>query len=683
MNKFKLKSAYEPAGDQPEAIRQLVGNIETGRKEQVLLGVTGSGKTFTVANVIEKVQKPTLVIAHNKTLAAQLASEFRQFFPKNAVEYFVSYYDYYQPEAYLPNKDVYIEKDLEINEEIDKLRHAATAALLSRKDVIVVASVSCIYGLGSPEFYKEKVIEISLGKNMKRSLLISELVKLQYARSDILSRGKFRVKGEIFEIMRPDRDVVTRVEFAGDIVERLVEYEQLSGKILNAKLKQVFVYPAKHFIAPEPVILESLEKIREELKERVAFFEKAGKLIEAERIRRRTNYDLELIEEIGYCSGIENYSLYLSGRQPGEAPYTLMDYFPKDFLCVIDESHVTVPQIGAMFGGDFSRKKNLVDFGFRLPSAFDNRPLKFSEFEKKVAQTIFVSATPGKYELLKFQKSNLKSQNNKGEAEKEKIQKGKFYAGIVEQIVRPTGLVDPEIEIKPCQNQVRDVIEMARQVILRKERVLVTTLTKKMAEDLAGFLKEESEIKSEYLHSGVDTLDRIKILEDLRRGRIDVLVGVNLLREGLDLPEVSLVAILDADKEGFLRSETSLIQTIGRAARNVRGRVILYADTITGSMERAIGETDRRREKQMAYNKKHGITPQTIQKKIKSIVDFELKPSEGVVDPIIKFESPEEIKKFISLREIEMKQAAKQLEFEKAALIRDEISRLKKMVLRN
>jgi len=657
MNKFKIRSKYEPSGDQPQAIKALAENIKAGNKSQTLLGVTGSGKTFTVANVIEKVQKPTLVIAHNKTLAAQLASELRQFFPNNAVEYFVSYYDYYQPEAYLPTTDVYIEKDLEINEEIDRLRHAATTALLSRQDVIVVASVSCIYGLGSPEFYQDQMISLKIGDSYLRSQLIGDLVKLQYARSDVLMRGKFRSKGETFEVMRPDREVVMRLEFSKGILQKMYEYEYLSGEIIAEDLEEMLIFPAKHFVAPEPVLQQSIKAIRQEMKNRVAWFEKQGKIVEAERLRRRTTYDLELIEEIGYCSGIENYSLYLSGRKPGEPPYTLMDYFPDDFLVVVDESHVTLPQLRAMHGGDYSRKKNLVDFGFRLPSAFDNRPLTFKEFEQKTHQVVFMSATPSEYELKRSQ------------------------GLVVEQIVRPTGLIDPRIEIRPCQAQVKDVIREIKKVSAQKERVLITTLTKKMAEDLAAYLVETDGIKSEYLHSDVDTLDRIKILEDLRKGEFDVLVGVNLLREGLDLPEVSLVAILDADKEGFLRSETSLVQTIGRAARNVKGRVILYADNITGSMKRAIDETDRRRKKQLAYNKKHGITPQTIKKKIKSIVDFELKPT-AVEDPIVKLESPQQIKKYISIREQEMKRAAKQLEFEKAALIRDEIIRLKKAALR-
>ena len=657
MNKFKIKSSYKPSGDQPKVIKRLVANIENGSKDQTLLGVTGSGKTFTVANVIEKVQKPTLVIAHNKTLAAQLASEFRQFFPNNAVEYFVSYYDYYQPEAYLPTTDVYIEKDLEINEEIDRLRHAATTALITRKDVIVVASVSCIYGLGSPEFYQERMISLKKGDSYPRTKFIRDLVKLQYARSDALMRGKFRTHGETFEVMRPDREVVMRLEFSGNTLRKMYEYEFMSGEIVAEDLNEMIIFPAKHFVAPEPVLQESIKMIKKELKQRLSWFEKRKKIVEAERLRRRTVYDLELIEEIGYCSGIENYSLYLSGRSPGEAPYTLMDYFPEDFLVVVDESHVTLPQLRAMHGGDYSRKKNLIDFGFRLPSAFDNRPLSFAEFEKKASQSIYLSATPSEYELKKS--------------------KGK----IVEQIVRPTGLVDPEIEIRPCLAQVKNVVEEIKKVSAKKERVLITTLTKKMAEDLSEYLKETDGIRSEYLHSEVDTLDRIKILEDLRKGKFDVLVGVNLLREGLDLPEVTLVAILDADKEGFLRSETSLIQTIGRAARNVKGRVILYADNITGSMKKAIDETKRRRKKQIAFNKKHGITPQTIRKKIKSIIDFEIKTS-SIDDPVVKLESPEQIKKYISLRENEMKDAAKKLEFEKAALIRDEIIKLKKMSLK-
>lgn len=658
--KFKLVSDYKPAGDQPLAIKQLADGFSDGKKKQTLVGVTGSGKTFTIANVIEKVQKPTLVIAHNKTLAAQLVSEFRQFFPENAVEYFVSYYDYYQPEAYMPTQDVFIEKDLEINEEIDKLRHAATASLISRKDVIVVASVSCIYGLGSPEFYEQKVLNLTVGQKIERQEILKRLISLQYSRSDVLLRGKFRLHGETFEIMRPDKEIVTRVEIKNGEILRMYEYDHLTGEVLEENLSNVFIFPAKHFVAPDDVIKDSVQKIRDEMEERVKHFEQSGKVVEAERIRRRTNFDMELVEEIGYCSGIENYSLYLSGRKVGEAPYTLMDYFGDDFLTIIDESHVTIPQIRAMYGGDYSRKKNLIEFGFRLPSAFDNRPLKFEEFEKRLKNTIFMSATPAEYEL--------KATENKK----------------VEQIVRPTGLIDPEIEIRPCERQVKDVVSEIKPRAEKRERVLITTLTKKMAEDLAEYLKEEDGINSEYLHSGVDTLDRIRILEELRLGKIDVLVGVNLLREGLDLPEVSLVAILDADKEGFLRSETSLIQTIGRAARNVNGKVILYADDITRSMKSAIDETKRRRKKQIAFNKKHGITPKTIKKAVKSIVASELKGEKELAqkDSVLKLESPKEIEKYIKLREKEMKEAAKQLEFERAAIIRDEISKLKRMTLK-
>lgn len=657
MNQFKVVSSYQPAGDQPQAIEQLVKNLQAEKKFQTLLGVTGSGKTFTIANVVEKVQRPTLVIAHNKTLAAQLASEFRQFFPHNAVEYFVSYYDYYQPEAYLPTTDTFIEKDMAINEEIDRLRHAATAALLSRRDVIIVASVSCIYGLGSPEFYEDITIKISKGQELDRKTLLKKLVAMQFERSDILMRGKFRLKGETFEIMRTDREIVIRIQLEQGKVARMVEYDFMTGEILADDLATEYIFPAKHFVVPEPLMKESLNQIREELADRLKFFEQHGKIVEMERLRRRTEHDLEMMEELGYCSGIENYSLYLSGRQKGQSPYTLMDYFPDDFLLVIDESHVTIPQVRAMFGGDFSRKKNLVEHGFRLPSAFDNRPLKFEEFEEKINQVVFVSATPADYEIEKSTKN-----------------------GIVEQIVRPTGLIDPAIEIRPIQNQVKDVIKEIETVVAKGERVLITTLTKKMAEDLAEFLKEAA-VKSEYLHSSVDTLDRIRILEDLRKGKFDVLVGVNLLREGLDLPEVSLVAILDADKEGFLRSETSLIQTIGRAARNVKGRVILYADNMTGSMKRAIDETDRRRKLQVAYNKKHGITPKTVEKNIKSIIDFELK-EEKLDSEFIKLENLENIPGYIRIKEKEMKEAAKRLEFEKAALIRDEITKLRRLQLK-
>ena len=648
--KFKISSKFKPDGDQPKAIKKLTAGLWRGDKFQTLLGVTGSGKTFTMANVIENVQKPTLVIAPNKTLAAQLAQEFRTFFPKNAVEYFVSYYDYYQPEAYIASSDTYIEKESQINDEIDRLRHAATVAVMSRKDVVIVASVSCIYGLGSPEFYEEISLSLKVGEAADREKLIRDLTEMHFIRSEYLSRGRFRSHGDTVEVMSPSREIVTRIEIKGDKIGKISEYDFLTGEVLG-KLEKVLIYPAKHFVVPEPVLEEALKQIEKELNERVAYFKKHKKLLEAERIYRRTKQDLEMMREIGYCNGIENYSRYLTGRAPGEAPYTLVDYFNKNFLIVIDESHVTVPQLNGMYNGDHARKKALVDNGFRLSSAYDNRPMKFSEFEKKINQVIFTSATPADYEK-------------------------KNSAQIVEQIIRPTGLIDPELVIKPAKGQVKDVIEEIKSVVAKKERVLVTTLTKKMAEDLAEFLKE-NEIKSEYLHSGVDTMDRVRILESLRRGKFDVLVGVNLLREGLDLPEVSLVTILDADKEGFLRSETSLVQTIGRAARNISGRVILYADKVTGSMKRAIDETNRRRETQTKYNKAHHITPKTIQKKIESIVDHELKPE--VPREFVKLESLEDIAGYIKQKEAEMKIAARNMEFEKAAVIRDEIIQLRKL----
>lgn len=659
MSKFKLISQFQPAGDQPKAIAALSKNIQSGVKDQVLLGVTGSGKTYTIAKMIEAVQKPTLVIAHNKTLAAQLASEFRQFFPHNAVEYFVSYYDYYQPEAYLPTTDVYIEKDLEINEEIDRLRHAATGALLSRRDVIIVASVSCIYGLGSPEFYKGITFQIHKNQKLRRDNLIQELVALQYERNETSKRGTFRVKGEIFEIVRPDREIIIRVEFEEGQARKIFEYDHLTGEIVSENLDSVFIFPAKHFVAPQPTINEAIVKIKAEMKERIAYFNRQNKIVEAERIERRVKHDMEMLEEVGYCNGIENYSVYLSERQRGSAPYTLIDYFPDDFLTVIDESHVTVPQIGAMYRGDRARKENLINYGFRLPSAFDNRPLKFGEFEQRMKQVIYLSATPAEYEIEK--------------------------AGdkIVEQIVRPTGLVDPQVEVRPCFNQVKDVVAEIKKTAQQKERTLITTLTKKMAEDLAEYLKEEDALKTTYLHSEVNTVERIKILEQLRRGKIDVLVGVNLLREGLDLPEVSLVAILDADKEGFLRSRTSLIQTIGRAARNVRGRVILYADQMTGSMKAAISETRRRRKLQETYNKEHGITPRSVEKKLKSIMRFEQDALEKNAPKNLVFKSKKEMENHLKNLEKEMKIAAKQLEFEKAAVIRDEIVVLKKGMIKN
>ncbi|HEX8974336.1 MAG TPA: excinuclease ABC subunit UvrB [Patescibacteria group bacterium] len=650
---FEISSKYKPAGDQPQAIELLTYGLEHQQKFQTLLGVTGSGKTFTIANVIENVQKPTLVIAPNKTLAAQLVQEFRTFFPKNAVEYFVSYYDYYQPEAYIASTDTYIEKEVQINDEIDRLRHAATSALLSRRDVIIVASVSCIYGLGSPDYYREGTVSVVVGEKASREAIMKGMIDMQYHRSEVLERGKFRVIGDTIEVITPGREIVSRIELEDGLVKRIQEYDFLTGEKLG-DLKQTLIYPAKHFVVPEPVMQAALEEIEQEAKERVEYFKAKGKLLEAERISRRTKQDLEMMREIGYCNGVENYSRYLTGRNEGEPPYTLVDYFPEDFLLVIDESHVTIPQLSAMYNGDRARKEALIENGFRLPSAFDNRPLKFPEFESHINQLIFTSATPGAYE----------KQNS---------------SQMVEQIIRPTGLIDPELIIRPAKGQVKDVLPEIEKVIEKKERVLITTLTKKMAEDLAEFLKEHG-IKCEYLHSSVDTLDRIRILEGLRRGDFDVLVGVNLLREGLDLPEVSLVAILDADKEGFLRSETSLIQTIGRAARNVNGRVLLYADNMTGSMQRAIDETNRRREKQLAYNKKHGITPKTIQKNIKSIVDHEINPQ--VPTDFSQVESLEDIAGYIKQKEKEMKDAARALEFEKAALIRDEISQLRKLQIK-
>jgi excinuclease ABC subunit B len=681
MSNFKISFKFKPEGDQPQAIEKLTAGLAAGKKFQTLLGVTGSGKTFTIANVIENIQKPTLVIAPNKTLAAQLAQEFRTFFPKSAVEYFVSYYDYYQPEAYIASSDTYIEKESQINDEIDRLRHAATAALMSRSDVIICASVSCIYGLGSPEYYRDITLELAVGNpkvepleskgstlGFQRDEIVRKLIDMQYLRSDILARGKFRLTGNVLEIVTPGREVVTRVEMDGDRIIKIFEYDMLTGEELG-KLEKAVIYPAKHFVVPEPVMEGALEKIQKELGEQVEFFKRQGKILEAERISRRTRQDIELMREIGYCNGVENYSRFLTGRAPGEAPYTLIDYFPADFLLVIDESHVTVPQLNGMYNGDHARKVSLIDNGFRLPSAFDNRPLKFPEFEKKINQLIFTSATPGHYEMEKSTLFGLETRHASS-------LRG---AGIVEQIIRPTGLIDPELEIKPTRGQVKDVTAEIKKIIARKERVLITTLTKKMAEDLSDFLKE-SEVKAEYLHSGVDTLDRVRILEQLRRGEFDVLVGVNLLREGLDLPEVSLVAILDADKEGFLRSETSLIQTIGRAARNVKGKVILYADTVTGSMKRAIDETNRRRAIQTEYNRKHHITPRTVEKKIQSIVDHEIKPQ--VTRDFSQLESLEDMAGYIKQREREMKDAARNLEFEKAAIIRDEISELRKLQMR-
>ena len=660
--KFKLKSQYKPAGDQPKAIAELTSGLAKGERFQTLLGVTGSGKTFTIANVIEKVQKPTLVIAHNKTLAAQLAQEYREFFPDASVQYFVSYYDYYQPEAYIPTSDTYIEKEAQINVEIDRLRHASTQALLSRKDVIIVASVSCIYGLGSPEQYRKVHLELAAGVKKNRAELIRELINVYFTRTNAdVTPGTFRPLGNSIEIMPTGERVLYRVEFAGEVIEKVRVIDAITRAELESKAS-LFLFPAKHYVTPEDERARAIEDIKLELKEQLKKFERAGKLLEAERIKRRTNHDLAMIREIGYCNGIENYSRHFDGRKPGQPPFTLLDYFPHkadgtpDFLTVIDESHVTVPQIGAMYGGDRARKENLVDFGFRLPSAVDNRPLQFEEFEKEVGQVIFTSATPSVYEKA-------------------------HSPQVVEQIIRPTGLVDPEIIVRPVTGagknlgQVQDFLNEAEKVIKNGGRVMVTTLTKKMAEDLADYLKERN-IKAAYLHSDVETLDRITTLTDLRKGLYDVLVGVNLLREGLDLPEVQLVAILDADKEGFLRSETSLIQTIGRAARNVEGRVILYADQITNSLEKAIGETNRRRTVQLAYNKKHNITPVSIKKAIKDITE-ELR-SEHTKAIVTMLEVDKDLYKenprgFIAQKKRDMAEAVKELDFETAALLRDEI----------
>lgn len=647
--KFRLHSQFQPAGDQPEAIAALVAGIEKGLRDQVLLGVTGSGKTFTMAKVIEAVQKPTLVLAHNKTLAAQLYSEFKEFFPENAVEYFVSYYDYYQPEAYVPQTDLYIEKDSSINDEIDRLRHAATSALLSRKDVIIVASVSCIYGLGSPEDYEALTLSLKSGEFRERNQILRRLVGIQYSRNDIgFTRGTFRVRGDVIEIIPVYGENIIRIELFGDEVEKIIEVDPMTGEVIQ-NLEEVAIYPATHYITSEEKMKLALAAIEAELEERLAELRKEGLLLEAQRIEQRTRFDLEMMAEVGYCQGIENYSRHLTGRGPGEPPATLLDYFPKDFLMFIDESHVTIPQVGGMYAGDRSRKETLVKYGFRLPSALDNRPLRFNEFEERINQVIYVSATPAAYEL-------------------------KRAGQVVEQIIRPTGLVDPEIIVKPVKGQIDDLMEEIRVRVDRQERVLVTTLTKKMAEDLTEYLDGVG-IKVRYLHSEIDTLERVAILRDLRMGKFDVLVGINLLREGLDLPEVSLVAILDADKEGFLRSETSLIQTIGRAARNVEGRVIMYADKITDSMRRAIDETERRRRKQLKYNQEHGITPESVKKAIRDLIQVEQAAEEKVEYEIGKNPklTPDEIKEKIKTLETEMLKAASELEFEKAAELRDEI----------
>jgi len=651
MGLFKLHSPYEPSGDQPQAIQKLTEDLQNGRNFQTLLGVTGSGKTFTMANVIANLNKPTLILAHNKILAAQLCSEFKAFFPENAVEYFVSYYDYYQPEAYVPSTDVYIEKDSSINDEIDKLRHSATASLAERKDVIIVSSVSCIYSLGSPEEYRSMVVSVRVGMEKPIAQLASELTAIRYERNDIdFSRNKFRVRGDVMEIFpASSTDTAIRVEFFGDEIERISEVNVLTGKVKSTS-QYAAIFPASHYVVGSEKMNTAIAEIQRELEERVAYFTEHHHLIEAQRIAQRTRYDIEMLREIGFCRGIENYSRVLAGRPAGSIPATLFDHFPKDFLLIVDESHVTIPQVRAMSAGDHARKQTLVDYGFRLPSAFDNRPLVFSEFEDKLNQVIFVSATPSDYER-------------------------EHSSDIVEQVIRPTGLVDPEISVRPIDGQMDDLLSEIRIRTEKNERVLVTTLTKKMAENLTSYL-DGMGVRVRYLHHDIDTIERMEIIRDLRSGEFDVLVGINLLREGLDLPEVSLVAILDADKEGFLRSETSLIQTIGRAARNAEGKVIMYADNVTGSMERAIRETERRRSLQIAYNQEHNITPKTIVKDIHEII--ELTKKEDVEEQTHKKKlSAKEKSALIEKLTAQMKEAAKMLEFEHAAFLRDEIKRLK------
>jgi excinuclease ABC subunit B len=645
---FKLVSTYKPTGDQPEAIAKLVEGIKRGDKEQTLLGVTGSGKTFTMANIISQVQKPTLVLAHNKTLAAQLCSEFREFFPTSAVEYFVSYYDYYQPEAYIATTDTYIEKDSAINDEIDKLRHSATSALSERRDVIIVASVSCIYSLGNPIDYRTMVISLRPGMQKNRDELLKKLVELQYERNDInFIRNKFRVRGDVVEIFpAQSNDTAVRVEFFGDEVDRISEFNPLTGEI-KADLKHIAIYPASHYIVPKEKMKEAIQEIEQELEERLAYFRREGKLLEAQRIEQRTRYDIEMLQEIGFCKGIENYSRVMAGREPGSSPFTLLDYFPKDYLLFVDESHVTLPQVRGMYAGDRARKESLIEYGFRLPSAYDNRPLNFDEFYQRINQAVFVSATPG-------------------DLEREKSTQ------IVEQVIRPTGLLDPEIIVKPTEGQIDDLISEINLRVAKGNRVLVTTLTKKMAEDLTSYL-EGMGIRVRYMHHDIDTVERMEIIRDLRLGEFDVLVGINLLREGLDIPEVSLVVILDADKEGFLRSDRSLIQTIGRAARNAEGQVIMYADQVTPSMETAIRETQRRRDIQMRYNQEHGITPKTIVKKVAEVLEISShKDDKKSGKRLTKLERQQLIEQLTK----EMKAAAKLLEFEHAAYLRDRIKKL-------
>ncbi len=647
---FKIHSSYKPTGDQPQAIEKIAESIKNGNREQTLLGVTGSGKTFTMANIIEKVQKPTLILAHNKTLAAQLCTEFQTFFPENAVEYFVSYYDYYQPEAYVPTTDTYIEKDSSINDEIDKLRHSATLALSERRDVIIVASVSCIYSLGNPIDYRNMVISLRPGMEKSRNSLIKKLVELQYERNDEnFIRNKFRVRGDTLEIFpASSSDRIIRVEFFGDEIDRISEINPLTGELIGT-LRHAAIYPASHYIVSRDKLLESVEEIRRELDERVRYFQSEGKLLEAQRIEQRTNYDIDMLLETGFCSGIENYSRIMSGRKPGSSPYTLLNYFPDDFLLFVDESHVTLPQVRGMYAGDHARKKSLIDFGFRLPSAYDNRPLNFDEFYSRINQVCFVSATPGDFEK---EHSSLTA----------------------EQIIRPTGLLDPEISVRPTEGQLDDLISEINIRVAKKERTLITTLTKKMAEDLTAYFLEMG-IRVKYMHHDIDTVERMEIIRDLRLGEFDVLVGINLLREGLDIPEVSLVAILDADKEGFLRSERSLIQTIGRAARNSKGTVIMYADSVTPSMKNAIVETNRRREIQKKYNEEHGIVPKTIVKEVSDIIEISTHSDDEFKN--MKQMSRKEKEQLIKNLQREMRAAAKLLEFEHAAYLRDKIKKLR------
>ncbi|WP_080146253.1 excinuclease ABC subunit UvrB [Marinilactibacillus piezotolerans] len=653
-NKFQLNSVYQPSGDQPEAIKKLIKGIKAGQKEQVLLGATGTGKTFTMSNVIQEVNKPTLVIAHNKTLAGQLYSEFKEFFPNNAVEYFVSYYDYYQPEAYVPSTDTFIEKDASINDEIDKLRHSATSSLLERRDVIVVASVSCIYGLVNPKDYEEHVLSLRAGMEISRDAVLRRLVDMQFERNDIdFQRGRFRARGDIVEIFLASRESeAVRVEFFGDEIDRIREVDVLTGEV-KADLSHVAIFPATHFVSNDEQTRSAIDSIKTELDSRLKELNEDHKLLEAQRLDQRTHYDIEMLMEMGYCSGIENYSRHMDGRKPGEAPYTLLDFFPEDSLFVVDESHITMPQIRGMYNGDRARKQQLVEHGFRLPSALDNRPLRLEEFEERVPQITYISATPADYEISRASQ-------------------------VVEQIIRPTGLLDPIIEVRPIEGQIDDLIEEVNLRIEKNERVFITTLTKKMAEDLTDYLKEVG-IKVQYLHSDIKTLERTQIIRDLRVGKFDVLIGINLLREGLDVPEVSMVAILDADKEGFLRSTRSLIQTIGRAARNENGRVIMYADKRTDSMNMAIEETERRREIQEEYNREHGITPKTIKKEVRDLIQIStvVEDGEGLSEDSVKKLSREERRELIETMELEMKQAAKELDFEKAAQLRDVVMEIK------